>query len=80
MGRFTYMTFRGGDGTGLIVFTAYRQGVQNPDPRNKILDDITDLISEWGKKGYHPLVMGDLNPRDNDKKLDEFIEKMAYMT
>lgn len=33
-----------------------KQGDKNPDPRNKCLSDISDLISEWSQKGYHPLV------------------------
>ena len=36
-------------------------GVVNPDPRNQILDDLTDLITEWKEKGYHPLIGIDAN-------------------
>ena len=50
------------------------RGIKNPDPRKQAFDDITTLISEWRLKGYHPIVMGDLNSTPNDPELLHFME------
>ena len=39
-----------------------------PDPREKILDDITTLIGKWLLQGLHPIVMGDFNSDINERE------------
>lgn len=57
-------------------YTAMREsGIKKPDPRNCILDDISDLLLEWGQKGYHQLVLMDANSKIDEKNLSEFIER-----
>ena len=51
------------------------QGFTNPDPRNQLFEDLTTLITEWTGRGYHPIVMGDLNTPPNDPELVSFMDK-----
>ena len=50
------------------------RGIKNPDPRNQLFDDLTAIIAEWTVKGYHPIVMGDLNTVSTDPELIQFME------
>ena len=50
------------------------EGIVNLDPLGKTLKDPTALITEWSLKGYHPVVMGDLNSEISEKELEEFID------
>eukprot|EP01082_Thalassiosira_pseudonana_P000262 g12.t1 g12 contig1:28787-30398(-) len=50
-------------------------GVVNPDPRNQILDDLTDLINEWKEKGYHPLIGIDANATLDETRFAEFLDR-----
>ena len=66
-------TKTGPDTSFMVQLTELReQGIENPDPRNQVLSDVTDLITEWSQKGYHPLVMGDFNADITDKQLANF--------
>ena len=29
-------------------------GDRNPDPKNQVLADLTDIIQEWTQRGFHP--------------------------
>ena len=49
------------------------RGITNTDPRNQGIDDLTVLIDEWATKGYHPIVMGDLNAVSTEPELQEFM-------
>lgn len=48
-------------------------GIKNPDPRNAVLNSVSTILSEWGQKGYHPLVMIDANSQIDEKKFKTFI-------
>ncbi len=50
------------------------RGIKNPDPRNQVFEDISKIIGEWKGKGYHPIVMGDLNTVSDDPELVRFME------
>jgi hypothetical protein len=52
-----------------------KKGIENPDPRNSILEDISTLIYEWGEKGFHPLVMLDANATQDKRQFSDFIER-----
>jgi hypothetical protein len=65
----------GNDTAYMQQYVAMREaGIKEPDPRNKILEDISDLLLEWGQKGYHPLVLMDANSTVEDPKLKDFME------
>ena len=51
------------------------QGVHNPDPRDQILDDMTDLISEWTVKGYHPIIGLDANASLDEARFARFLDR-----
>ena len=51
------------------------KGVQNPDLRNQILKDLTNVIQEYIPQGYHPMVMGDFNDVMNSKEMEKFMEE-----
>ena len=68
------------------AFTAYQQqysglwsrGIQHPNPRHQILDDITSLITSQRELGFRPIVIMDANGdyifgRDTD--LETFIDR-----
>ena len=58
------------------IWTKQRaQGEKKPDPRNKILKDISMLIEEWGKKGFHPIIMMDANADVSEKQLSDFMKE-----
>lgn len=65
----------GPDTSFMVQLTSLReQGIECPDPRNQVLADVTDVITEWKQKGYHPLVMGDFNADLDDKDFAEFVD------
>eukprot|EP00970_Alexandrium_tamarense_P011192 scaffold2391_cov126-Alexandrium_tamarense.AAC.1 len=51
------------------------QGVHNPDPRDQILDDMTDLITEWTVKGYHPIIGLDANASLDEARFARFLDR-----
>jgi hypothetical protein len=51
------------------------EGDRNPDPRQRVLQAISEVLHEWGNLGYHPLVMMDANGELDDPQLCEFIEE-----
>ena len=70
------------DGVPLVLEAVNRKtrkdvspSVVNPDPRNQILDDLTDLINEWKEKGYHPLIGIDANATLDETKFAEFLDR-----
>ena len=85
IGILVITTYRFGQvkGTKAGPNTAYMQqwvemrnrGELSPDLRNSILHDITILINEWAKQGYHPLIMIDVNATSEEKGLEAFIEQ-----
>eukprot|EP00956_Cyclotella_meneghiniana_P019743 scaffold34268_cov43-Cyclotella_meneghiniana.AAC.2 len=48
------------------------EGDKNPDPRNKIFENMNDILEEWMGKGFHPLVMIDSNSEITERNLNEF--------
>lgn len=60
-----------GDNTAYMrEYVAMREaGIKKPDPRNRILDDVSDLLKEWGQLGYHPLIMIDANSKIDEGKM-----------
>ena len=50
------------------------EGDKNPDPnpRNKIFENMNDILDEWMGKGFHPLFMIDSNSEITEKNLNEF--------
>ena len=66
-------------------YVAMREaGIEKPNPRRQILDDITELIDEKRLEGYRPIVMMDANGDYNNKKsgdsdLREFIENAGLV-
>jgi hypothetical protein len=50
-------------------------GVKNPDPRVATLEAISEVLAEWGEKGYHPLVFMDANSKYEAKDMEDFIAK-----
>jgi hypothetical protein len=66
-----------GDNTAYMrEYTSMREaGIEKPDPRNSILDDISDLLLEWGQKGYHPLVLMDANSTMDERNMAEFTKR-----
>jgi hypothetical protein len=99
LGRFTWMAFRGRDGTGIIAIDGYRvsqhrgtvagentaykrkwemfrrEGDTNPDPRLSVLEAISEVLQEWGNRGYHPLVMMDANGELDEEQLKDFVQE-----
>eukprot|EP00956_Cyclotella_meneghiniana_P031967 scaffold85834_cov44-Cyclotella_meneghiniana.AAC.8 len=51
------------------------EGDKNPDPRNKIFENMNDILDEWMGKGFHPLVMIDSNSEITERNLNEFNER-----
>ena len=51
------------------------EGDKNPDPRNKIFDNMNDILDEWMGKGFHPMVMIDSNSEITERNLNEFTER-----
>ena len=98
-GSFVWAAYRGKEGLGVLVITAYRvcqskgtragtdtlktqqylamreAGDKSPDPRNNIFQRITEIISEWEQRGYHPIVMIDANSELNDSNMQQFMIK-----
>jgi hypothetical protein len=96
-GSFVWSAYRGKEGLGVIVFSAYRvcqtkgtragvdtlktqqylamreAGDRSPDPRNNIFHRMTEVISEWEQKGYHPIVMLDANSDLRDSAMNQFM-------
>jgi hypothetical protein len=66
-----------GDNTAYMrEYTSMREaGIEKPDPRNSILDDISDLLLEWGQKGHHPLVLMDANLTMDETNMAEFMKR-----
>ncbi|KAL3802447.1 hypothetical protein ACHAWO_004749 [Cyclotella atomus] len=99
LGRFTWMAFRGKDGTGVIAIDGYRvsqhrgtaagentaymrewevlrrEGDANPDPRLSVLEAMSEVLQEWGNRGYHPLVMMDANGELDEEQLRDFVQE-----
>ena len=50
-------------------------GHTSPDPRQQILDDITELITEWRSCNFQPIVMMDANTDLSETHLREFVEE-----
>jgi hypothetical protein len=96
-GSFTWSAYRGREGQGVLLFSAYRvcqkkstragvdtlktqqyvamreAGDKSPDPRNNIFRRMSDIISKWEQRGYHPIVMIDANSDLDDGPMREFI-------
>jgi hypothetical protein len=51
------------------------EGIKDPDPRQMILQSMSEVLQEWGDRGYHPLVMMDANGQMDDSQLSEFIQE-----
>jgi hypothetical protein len=69
-------TNAGNDTAYMQQYVAMReQGIKKPDPRNQILSDISDILMEWGQKGYRPLVLMDANSTVEDPHIQEFMEQ-----
>jgi hypothetical protein len=51
------------------------EGIKNPDPRQMILHSKSEVLHEWGNRGYHPLVMMDANGEMDDSQLADFIQE-----
>jgi hypothetical protein len=51
------------------------EGIKEPDPRLMILHSISEILQEWGNRGYHPLVMMDANGEMDDTQLADFIQE-----
>jgi hypothetical protein len=99
LGRFSWMAFRGKDGTGVLAISGYRvsqhkgvvagentaymrewemlrsNGEINPDPRFSVLEAMSEVLQEWGNRGYHPLVMMDANGELDEAQLKDFIQE-----
>ena len=52
----------------------HMSGDHNPDPKNQILADVTDVIQEWTQRGFHPIVAGDFNSESSDSAMVCFIK------
>ena len=50
-----------------------RDGTLHPDPRNRLLKDLTSLINEWQGKGFTPVLMGDFNADMDDNVFSDFV-------
>ena len=50
-------------------------GDHNPDPKNQILADVTDIIQKWTQRGFHPIVTEDFNSEPSDPAMVRFIER-----
>jgi hypothetical protein len=96
-GSFSWSAYRGKEGLGVIVISAYRvcqtkstragvdtlktqqyaamreAGDKSPDPRNNIFRRMSDIISTWEQRGYHPIVMIDANSDLHDGPMREFM-------
>jgi hypothetical protein len=51
------------------------EGETHPDPRLMILQSISEVLREWGNRGYHPLVMMDPNGELDDPQLNDFVQE-----
>ena len=66
-------TQAGEDTAYMQQHTAMREaGIKTPDPRNQVLLDVSDLLAEWGQRGFHPLVMIDANATWDERGLGKF--------
>ena len=52
-------------------------GDHNPDPKNQILNDVTDIIQEWTQRGFHPIIAGDFSSDPRDPGMVRFMERNA---
>jgi hypothetical protein len=50
-------------------------GHKDPDPRNIVLDDVSEILHEWGDRGYHPLVLIDANASIDEKHFSNFVKQ-----
>ena len=55
--------------------TLRMSGDHNPDPKNQVLADVTDIIQEWSQRGFHPIVAGDFTSEPSDPPMVQFIER-----
>jgi hypothetical protein len=53
--------------------------IKNPDPRSATLEAISEVLEEWGQKGYHPLVFMDANSKYEARDMEEFISKHGLL-
>jgi len=51
------------------------EGIKEPDPRLMVLQAISEVLHEWGNRGYHPLVMMDANGELDDPQLRDFVDE-----
>lgn len=51
------------------------RGNKHPDPREAVLRDASDVLHEWGNRGYHPLIMMDANADIDESRLESFIKQ-----
>lgn len=66
----------GEDTAYMQQYVAMREaGIKKPDPKNMVLDDISDVLLEWGQKGYRPIVLMDANSTTDEQHLQEFMER-----
>jgi hypothetical protein len=52
-----------------------REGDANPDPRLSVLEAMSEVLQEWGNRGYHPLVMMDANGELDEEQLGDFVQE-----
>ncbi|KAL7506238.1 hypothetical protein ACHAXN_003506 [Cyclotella atomus] len=52
-----------------------REGDTSPDPRLSVLEAISEVLQEWGNRGYHPLVMMDANGELDEEQLKNFVQE-----
>ena len=64
-----------GENTSYIrQWQAFRNaGVSDPDPRQSVLDAISEVLIDWGNKGFQPLVMMDANATINERAFEQFL-------
>ena len=80
------------EGTSARAYTAYEQqhsamreaGIKRPDPRQRILDDLSELIKVKRAEGYRPVVMLDanedwVNPSQKDRGKGERLHRFLRM-
>lgn len=66
----------GPDTSFMRQYNAIRmEGTKNPDPKSRLMSDLTTLISDWGKKGFHPMIMGDYNSEIHENDMVAFVEQ-----
>ena len=75
-----YGTKAGEDTAYMQQHTAMREaGISAPDPRNMVLEAVSDLLATWGQRGYHPLVMIDANADWEEREFSKFTRQYGLI-